>query len=286
MKYLQIISILLLISWLGGIELQASSYAALDKKIVAAYNASPKRTQDVYRYAMQILEKTNLDRSRKGRKWEDKSQKLITVVCYIEADRAIDNNDHQKVYLWALRGTSNGAARGELDGISIKQVYDQLNDLVTKLRQTSEIKNLKYGKTMHQVADYRTVKPNNKVFPRDKRALTGQLIEKNKNYTVQEGPTQNSSGIIYVKISYNWGELVTIKYWPKRGWQTTHQVNSKDVTYYPTWQACAAAQVKTINLPGVPSSVIKNKKHDNKIYYVPTKIYPPIKQSKQGVINR
>jgi hypothetical protein len=271
MKYLRIISILLLISWLGGVELHATSYAALDKKIVAAYNASPKRTQDVYRYAMQILEKTNLDRSRKGRKWEDKSQKLITVVCYIEADRAIDNNDNQKVYLWALRGTSNGAARGELDGISIKQVYDQLNDLVTTLRQTTEIKELKYGKTRRQVADYRTVKPNNRVFPRDKKALTGQIIEKNKNYTVQEGPAQDNSGMLYVKIRYNFGGMLTIKYHSKRGWQTAHQLNQKDATYYPTWQACAAANAKTGNLPGVPVSVIKNKKTANKIYYVPIK---------------
>ena len=274
MKYLRITLIILWSGWLSNITLQASSYATLDKKIVAAYNSSPKRTQDVYRYAMQILEKTNLDRSRKGRDWEDKSQKLITVVCYLEADRAIDNKNHQEVYLWAMRGTTNGAARGELDGISIKHVYDLLNDLVRKLRQTPEIKKMKYGQTTRQVLDYRTVRPDNKVYPRDKKDLTAQRIEKKTTYTVQEGPTQDNSGSIYVKIRYNFGGMITIKYYVKRGWQTVNPPDAKDVTYYPTWQACADANAKTGNLPGVPTSVIKNKKLDNKIYYVPNNSTP------------
>ena len=51
--------------------LRGESYSRFDEKIVDAYNSKPKRTQDVYVYAMQILEKARMDRSSEGKEWEE-----------------------------------------------------------------------------------------------------------------------------------------------------------------------------------------------------------------------
>lgn len=271
MKQLHILLIVSSILYLWHGTLQASSYVALDKKIVAAYNSDPKRSQDIYIYAMQILEKTHLDSSSKGRNWATKAQKLITIACYLETDRAIDNNNNHEAYLWAMRGVAHGAARGTLDSIAIKSVYDFLNDVVKQLSQTAAIKDQKYGKTMRQVEDYRTVKPASKLFSRDQKDLTGQRIEKNRAYTVQEGPTQDSSGKLYVKIRTDFGSILTIKYYVKRGWQIVNPPNAGNAMFYPSWQTCAAANSKIKNLNAIHASTIKNRHLESKIYFIPAK---------------
>ncbi len=270
--------IVLLFSW-TAVSIQAESYASLDKKIVEAYNASPKRTRDVYRYAMQIIEKTNLDHSRKGRNWREKAQRLITIVSYIEADRAIDNHDNRQVYLWAMRGVTNGAARGELDGISIKQIYDLLNDWINRLSRTAEIKRISYGRKMLLIRDYHRVKADNHLLSRDKRNFAGQLIEKNPPYTLVEGPTEDNSGNIYVKIRTNFGGMVTIQYDDKRGWHSVVPLATGGVVYYPSWQSCATANSRLHRQKQPSVTTIKNSHIEQKIYYVPKKISPTSKVS-------
>ena len=247
------------------------SYTRLDEKIVDAYNATPKKTQDVYIYAMQILEKTRQDHSDQASDWENKSRKLITIACFCEVDRALNNEELRDAYLWCKRAAANGAARGDLGGVDLKQVYEYLRNTAEQLEQAPEIKDLKYGKTMHDVLDYRTVEKSNQVRPRDRKDLSGQPVRQERNYEVTAGPIHNGDGKIYVKILYKFGARMTIRYYRGQGWKAVDPPDNTLTGYYTTWQECAAANAKIGNLTGVPQSPSENKMAEKKVYYEPVK---------------
>lgn len=249
----------------------AESYESLDKRIVEAYNANPKNTQDVYIYAMQMLERARLDRSDDASDWEDKAQMLITVAAYSEMDRALDNKDYQEAYVWTMRGLSNGAARGDLGGVSIKQVYDILKDLSEKLSEDPSVKELKYGKTMVEILDYRKVRKSSDYLPRDKEDVAGRPEIKEKKYSVIEGPAQDQSGLLYVKVKYDFGTIIKIKYYVKRGWKNVDAPDAaSDGPYYASWQECADANADVAKFKGAPKPVRK-KSTETKVYYKPSK---------------
>lgn len=249
-----------------------SSYARLDEKIVDAYNANPKNTQDVYVYAMQILEEARRDRSDDAKQWEEKAQNLITVACFCEVDRALDNRDYREAYIWCLRGTTNGSSGGDLGGVDLKQVFGYLKSTAEQLERDPSIKELKYGKTMHEVLDYRTVHKASKVSPRDKTDVVGAPVEKNRKYEVVAGPVPDESGKIFVKIRYDFGAQMVIRYYHGKGWKALEPLDNTKTGYYPAWQDCADANATDGGtVSGLPQSMIRTKDSNKKIYYEPAK---------------
>ncbi len=273
---------LLLMAGLAILVQGQQSYAQLDEKIVEAYNATPKKTQDVYVYSMQILERARRDSSGDAEAWEDKAQRLITVACFCEADRALDNREIQDAYIWSLRGITNGTARGEIDGVAMKQVFDYLKDMTENLEQDPSVKEMKYGKTMREVLDYRTVRKDSKYLSRDKKDLAAQPVEKDRNFEVIEGPTHDGEGKIYVKVAYNFGARMTVRYYHGKGWKAVDPPDNTKTGYYATWQDCAAANAQPGNLPGVPQSMLRNKEVEKKVYYEPATKTTGEKEVKTG----
>ena len=265
---------------LAALTVNGESYARLDEKIVDAYNADPKKSQDVYIYAMQILEKTRQDSSSASKQWEDKAKMLITVACYCEADRAIDNHELQNAYLWSMRGMASGAARGELQGINMKQLYDYLKNLTDSLERVPEVKDMKYGKTMHEILDYRTVKKSSHYQSRDQQDPAGRPIEKTRGYQVQEGPTQDSGGNIFVKVRYETGTPVIIRYVYGKGWRAVPPPDPTMSGYYASWQECAAAGVKFARIDAPP--VVRNRVLEKNAYYQPAVVPAANKEVNSG----
>ncbi len=268
-----------ILTFVGG-ELMAESYASLDKKIVSAYNSDPKRMNDVYRYAMEIVEKTRLDSSKEADAWQDKAQRLVTIACCSEVDKALQNKKYSDAYIWALRGVTNGESRGEIGSLSIKQIYDFLKDVVNQLKTRPEIQNMSYGSQQLQVRDYRSVPKTNKAFPEDKKDFSGQRVVEQEPYSVEEGPGQDASGNLYVIVRLNFGGRLKIRYYPKQGWMGVNLPDSGKKSFYGSWQECARANANVKNLKGVPASVIRNPKTDTREYYVPAKGSIDLKSSK------
>ena len=264
--------VMLLVAALAGFAggVCGDSYARLDEKIVEAYNATPKKTQDVYVYAMQILEEARRDHSDGAGQWEEKARNLITVACFCEVDRALNNRDSREAYIWCLRGITNGASSGDLGGVDLKQVFSYLKSTAEQLEREPEIKELKYGKTMHEALDYRTVRKDSKVTPRDKTDVTGAPVAKDRNYEVVAGPVPDESGKIFVKIRYDSGAQMVIRYYHGKGWKAVDPPDNTKMGYYPAWQDCADANASAGgNVSGLPQSMIRDKNSDKKIYYEP-----------------
>lgn len=250
----------------GVFCVHSQSYSRLDEKIVDAYNSEPKKTQDVYIYSMQILEKARMDSSDDASLWEDKAQKLITVACYSEADRAMDNNDAAEAYLWAMRGISNGTSGGELAGVNMKQVYDYMKKLSESLARVPEIKEMKYGETKLEILDPNKVKKSNQYLSREKVGDDGRLQEKNKPYELVEGPAQDASGNLYVKVKYDFGAVVVIRHYKEGGWEIMEFPGEPGT--FLSWQECADANAKNQNLKDLPNNIVRKKSQEKK-YYVP-----------------
>ncbi len=253
----------------SGGSLLAESYASIDKKIVEAYNSDPKRMNDVYRYSMEIVEKTRLDSSREADAWQEKAQKLITVACCSEVDKSLRHKKYSDAYVWALRGVTNGESRGEIGNLSIKQVYDFMKDVVEELKNRPEIQNMAYGSLQLKVRDYRSVPKTNKVFPEDKKDFAGQRVVEREPFAVEQGPGQDASGNLYVIVRLNFGGRLKIRYYPKQGWMGVNLPDSGNKSFYSSWQECARANAEVKDLKDVPASVIRNSRTDTKQYYVP-----------------
>lgn len=251
--------------------LRGESYSRFDEKIVDAYNSKPKRTQDVYVYAMQILEKARMDRSSEGKEWEDKAQKLITISAYAEVDRALDDDQLREAYIWAMRGLANGASRGELGEVKIKQIYDSLKDMAERLGEDPEVKELKKASTRREILDYHSVRQDSRYHSRDERDVAGRPVEKRRRFEVVEGPSQDASGRLFVKVRYPQGAILLLRYIPKRGWRVAAGTDISEETYYASWQECAESNAGKEDLPA--SSLLPVKQggnaQDRTIYYVP-----------------
>ena len=76
-----------------GSILADGSYENLDKAIVEAYNANPKRTADVYAFCMEMIEKSRRDGGHDAEEWRSKAEKMVTLACFHETTLAVRNND-------------------------------------------------------------------------------------------------------------------------------------------------------------------------------------------------
>lgn len=249
----------------------AESYETLDKKVVEAYNSDPKRTHDMYINAMKILDRSRLDSSRDADAWEDKAQKIISVVCFIEVDKALNDDDYTEAYIWAQRGIENGARNGELGGVRMKELYTFFRDTSDELRNMNEIKSMKFGKTKLEALNPNKVSRDNKYFSEDKRDVAGRRVEDVKPYEILEGPSVNSSGTMYVRIRTNFGTILKIMYYKHRGWKVVEPPSAGNDAYYGSWQDCAKANSKVGNLNKDLVPAIRNKTIEKKTYYIPSK---------------
>lgn len=244
----------------------AASYTELDEKIVRAYNCDPKQTQDVYIYAMQIIERARLDHSDEANSWKDKGEKLVTVACFDQADKHLNNKNYRDAYLWALRGISNGASRGELGGVEMKQVYDYLKYLTESLKSQA---GTSYGQEKLDALDWRRVKKSSAYKREDSTDPAGRPEVKDLPYQVLAGPAVDSSGLLTVKVRLSIGSILKVRFFQNRGWMIIDPPVMSG-GYRPTWEECIEEVIKTDNLPGAPPPV-RNSTVEKKVYYQPEK---------------
>lgn len=247
----------------------ASSYADLDEKIVQAYNSDPKQTQDVYIYAMQIIERARLDHSRDSDSWKEKGEKLVTVSCFAQADKCLNDKNEREAYLWALRGITSGASRGDLGGVEMKQVYEYLKNVVDTLKSKLGNELPGYGQTKLEVLDWRRVRKSSEYRKDYRTDPAGRPEPKNQDYQVLSGPAADSSGLISIRVRLNFGSIIKVRFFPHKGWMVIDPpVMSGD--YQQTWEECVEECIKINKLPGAPPPV-RNKTAEKTIYYQPSR---------------
>ena len=218
-----------------GVIRADGSYENLDKAIVEAYNASPKRTADVYAFCMEMVEKSRRDSGREAEEWRDKAEKMVTLACFHETTLAIRNNDHLAAFIWAKRGLA-GASRGEIGGISIKDVHDFLAQALRELEAFEAVKKADFGKTKLIIADYRKTPP---VASQAAGSTASAADPKNHfSYQLVAGPIVDAEGMVHVVVMFN-GSNIKIFNYPGKGWKAdTWQPFSTD-KYFNSWQEAA-----------------------------------------------
>lgn len=215
--------------------LAESSYEDLDKCIVEAYNATPKRTAEVYAGSMEIIEKSRRSGGHEAGEWRSKAERMVTLACFYETTLAVQNNDYLTAFIWAQRGLSNGASSGEIGGISIKDVHEFLMNATKELEADETVKKADFGKTRLIIADYRKTPPSASREERSKSVADPKGI---LQYQLVAGPQTDDQRQLYVVVRAN-GSDVKIFNNPGKGWKAdTWQPFSTDI-YYKSWQEAA-----------------------------------------------
>ncbi|MHB9139151.1 MAG: hypothetical protein ACYC4Q_07090 [Victivallaceae bacterium] len=213
------------------------SYENLDKAIVEAYNANPKRTADVYAFSMEMIEKSRRDGGHEAEEWRDKAEKMVTLACFHETTLAIRNNDHLAAFIWAKRGLS-GASRGEIGGINIKDVHEFLAQALRELESLDAVKKADFGKTKLIIADYRKTPP---VTSGESAAAAPAADPKNhlSSYQLVAGPIVDAEGMVHVVVMFNRSSIKIFNY-PGKGWKADTWQPFSTEKYYKSWQEAAA----------------------------------------------
>lgn len=244
-KQVVLIAIVSLLPFLavGGV----GSYASIDKKMTTAFNASPKLAANSYIYAMQLLERSNLDSGSKAEKWRDKAQAVITASCFFEANTALENRDNKAAYMWCLRGIENGSPKGSINNISMRRVYLALKTIRTKLEQQQPDLQQKAAENQLDILDWRTVKPDSKLRPKH---VTDPAGREKPLYEIVEDINQDSENRLFVKVRAKSGLILKIVFFTDKGWAYMPQPAFVPTKYYGTWQECAEANCgeKTVGL--------------------------------------
>ncbi len=212
------------------------SYENLDKAIVEAYNASPKRTADVYAFSMEMIEKSRRDSGHEAEEWRDKAEKMVTLACFHETTLALRNNDNLAAFIWAKRGLA-GASRGEIGGISIKDVHEFLGQALRELESLEAVKNADFGKTKLIIADYRKTPPVSGV----ESAATAPATDPKSHlasYQLVAGPIVDADGLLHVVIMLNQSNIKIFNY-PGKGWKADIWQPFSTEKYYNSWQEAA-----------------------------------------------
>lgn len=228
----------LLFMFVFGIGSQAgasgSSYEELDKRIVESYNASPKRTAEVYMCSMEMIEKSRRDGGHDAREWRDKAEKMVTLACFYETTQAAQNNDPLAAFIWARRGLSNGAANGEIGGVSIREVHEFLTNAVRELEVSEAVKKADFGKTRLIIADYRKPPPSSS-------GSDGQAAadpKKHLQYQLLAGPQLDGQKQLYVVVRANGSDIKIFNY-PGKGWKADTWQPFATGAHYKSWQEAA-----------------------------------------------
>ena len=212
-----------------------SSYEDLDKCIVEAYNANPKRTAEVYTCSMEMIEKSRRDGGHEAKEWRSKAEKMVTLACFYETTVAVQNNDFLTAFIWSQRGLTNGASSGEIGGINIKEVHEFLINATKELEANEAVKKAEFGKTKLIIADYRKTPP---AASREESSKSVADPRGNLQYQLVAGPLTDDQKQLYVVVRSSGSDIKIFNY-PGRGWKAdTWQPFSAD-TYYKSWQEAA-----------------------------------------------
>lgn len=235
--------ILLSFTAVGGV----GSYTSIDKKMTAAFNASPKQAANSYIYAMQLLERSNLDSGKKAEKWRDKAQSVITASCFFGANTAIENRDNKAAYMWCLRGIENGSPKGKINNVSMRRVYLALRTLRRKLERQQPDLRQKADANQLEILDWRTVKPDSKLRPKH---VTDPAGREKPLYEIVEDINQDSQNRLFMKVRARSGLILKIVFFTDKGWAYMPQPSFVPTKYYKSWQECAKANCaeKTVGL--------------------------------------
>lgn len=227
----------------GGV----GSYTSIDKKMTTAFNASPKQSANSYIYAMQLLERSNLDSGKKAEKWRDKAQAVITASCFFEANTAIENRDNKAAYMWCLRGLESGSPKGKINNVSMRRVYLALRTIRRKLERKQPDLQQEAAANQLNILDWRTVKPDSKLRPKH---ITDPAGREKPLYEIVEDINQDSQNRLYVKVRARSGLILKIVFFTDKGWAYMPQPAFIPSLYYKTWQDCAKANCaeKTVGL--------------------------------------
>lgn len=216
--------------------LAASNYDDIDKCIVDAYNANPKRGAEVYSRSMEMIEKSRRGGGENCDEWRSKAENMITLSCFYETTQAIQNNDYMAAYVWAQRGLSNGASRGEIGGINIKEVHDFLSNAAKELENYEAVKKASFGKTKMLIANYRKEPPATK--PEDSKPPIAAPAIVPPEYQLVAGPQTDAQGLMHVVVRIK-GSDIKIFHYPVKGWKADTWQPFAAETYYKSWQEAA-----------------------------------------------
>ncbi len=212
-----------------------SSFEDLDKCIVEAYNANPKRTAEVYACSMEMIEKSRRAGGHEAGEWRSKAEKMVTLACFYETTLAVQNNDFLTAFIWTKRGLTNGASHGEIGGINIKEVHEFLMNATRELEADEAVKKADFGKTRLVIADYRKTPP---AVNREDSSKSVADPKNNLQYQLVAGPQTDDQRQLYVVVRVNGSDMKIFNF-PGKGWKAdTWQPFSTD-TYYKSWQEAA-----------------------------------------------
>lgn len=233
----KILFFILIAAWFccPGSILAESSYEDLDKAIVEAYNANPKRSADVYAFSMEMIEKSHRDGGHNAEEWRSKAEKMVTLACFYETTLAIRNNDHLTAFIWAKRGLA-GASQGSIGGVNIKDVHEFLTRAVMELESFEEVKTADYGKTKLMIADYRKTLTENSRDSVGKPPVADP--QNNLSYQLVAGPLTDAQGMIHVVVMLNHSNIKIYNY-PGKGWKADTWEPFSTEHYYKSWQEAA-----------------------------------------------
>ena len=136
----------------------------LDKAIVKAYNAEPKRTAQIYHDCMELIECCSSSNVDNGDEWIAKARRVITMASVNEVSIAIDQRRYKDAYIWVIKGIENGSSNGTEGDYNIEKLYEQLKDEKVKLEDHFEEYNISYNKMNYSYTTSRNKHLNNKLF--------------------------------------------------------------------------------------------------------------------------
>jgi hypothetical protein len=136
----------------------------LDKAIVKAYNAEPKKTEKIYHYCMELIECCSSSNVNDGDEWISKARKVITLACANEVATAVEQRRYKEAYGWVTKGLENGAGKGVENGYDIEKMYAYLKETKRNLEDHFEEYNIQYKKTGYSYTTSRNKHLSNKLF--------------------------------------------------------------------------------------------------------------------------
>ena len=220
-------------------DINKTNYQTLDSNIVKAYNSTPRNTLKVYENSILILNKSEKDTTTSGKAWKLKAEKLITVSCFYECTKSIDNKLYRQAYIWAMRGVKRGTTFGKIGDTSLKNLYKYLKYTGSELQKTPMVKNSNQANLLWQIDNFQDPSTDKQLQPANAKGKLLKTQLSKEPYKLIEGPAVGVDGIIFVKITVNNSEEITIKEYNPKEWQT--KILSG---YYSSWKKCAYAVYK------------------------------------------
>ncbi len=225
-KIICLVFFCLAVSLLG----ESSSFDELDAKIVDAFNASPKKTAEVYLYSSEMLSLANKLSSSNSQKWREKAQELITLSCYNEASKSASKGDDKQTLVWCQRALSSGAKQGKISDYDVGDFYKMT--LALKQQTETELNNKDESYSKYEIS-HLAQRTSDITNPK-----TDREDQKRQTYKLVKGPLQDQKGLIYVIVNTPREGDTKIIFAKGKGWAVEEFGKQKPV-YFTTWYDCA-----------------------------------------------